>query len=68
MVFNWTFGKPKPAHLFGNPAHLFGNEDDSFLPDLCRGQGLLAVIVICELLALLILPDIAGDAVLRCDL
>ena len=47
MVFKWKSGKSKQAHLFDS-------DGDSFLPDLCRGQGLLAVVVISELLALLI--------------
>ena len=36
------------------PAQLFLREGDTFLPNFCRGQGLLTVIVISELLALMI--------------
>ena len=36
------------------PARMLFSEGDHFLPDLCRGQGLLAVLVISELLALLV--------------
>jgi len=35
-----------------NPFHL--GETEAFLPNLCRGEGLLAVVVITELLAILI--------------
>jgi two-component system sensor histidine kinase AlgZ len=43
----WNIGALKPARLMFS-------EGDHFLPDLCRGQGLLAVVVISELLALLV--------------
>jgi two-component system sensor histidine kinase AlgZ len=47
IVERWKANKPRPAQLFLR-------EGDTFLPNFCRGQGLLAVIVISELLALLI--------------
>lgn len=47
IMDRWKANKPRPAQLFLR-------EGDTFLPNFCRGQGLLAVIVISELLALLI--------------
>ncbi|WP_461517475.1 sensor histidine kinase [Porticoccus sp.] len=43
----WKAGGLKPAKLVFSGG-------DHFLPDLCRGQGLLSVVVISELLALLV--------------
>ena len=46
--------------LFPPPAPVSLYEADYFLPDLCRGEGLLAIIVITELLALLLVLAQSG--------
>lgn len=46
--------------LFPPPAPVSLYDADYFLPDLCRGEGLLAIIVIAELLALLLVLAQSG--------
>lgn len=48
--------------LFPPPSPVSLYEADYFLPDLCRGEGLLAVIVIAELLAILLVLAQSGLA------
>lgn len=42
------------AWLFPPPRRITLNDGDNFLPDLCRGEGVLAIVIFSELLSILI--------------